>query len=210
MTGVASPAAPSAPSSDWSPASTPPAPPGPKDRSPRPATATPAGCSSKPPGTTAPATSPARPSAIAGTSPHQPHEPAATWETAACTPAGSSTSTARRRPPWPTPPSPASSPAGAGRWPCSRSNPPEPLRQPPSLMAARGANPRSYYEQPPITAPRSSLDTRNTPAERPSCGTQPAHISLTTRRQRHADQRPRRRRRGARLDQSRRAPHPAS
>ena len=104
--------------------------------------------SSRPPGTTAPATSPARPSAIAGTWPHQPHEPAATWETAACTPAGSPTSTARRRPPWPTPPSPANWPAGAGRWPCSRNKPPTNLRRPQSLMAARGANPRSYYEQP--------------------------------------------------------------
>ena len=54
--------------------------------------------------------------------PHQPHEPAAIWETGACTPAGSSTSTARRRQPWPTQPSPANSPVGAGPWPCLRSN----------------------------------------------------------------------------------------
>jgi hypothetical protein len=41
------------------------------------------------------------------------------------------------------------------------------------------SNPRSYYEQlPTLRAPRSPLDTRNTPAERPTCGSQPARISV--------------------------------
>ena len=52
--------------------------PGPRGRSPRPATATPAGCWSRPPGTTAPATGPARPCATAGSWPRPPPGPAAT------------------------------------------------------------------------------------------------------------------------------------
>ena len=59
--------------------------PGSRARSPRPATPTSAGCWSRPPGTTAPATWPARPCATAGSSPHPPPEPAATPATGACT-----------------------------------------------------------------------------------------------------------------------------
>ena len=51
------------------------------------------------------------------------------------------------------------------------------------VVAARGANPRNSYEQPGNPVPRST----SRPAEAlqpnsPSCGNQPAHISLTARR----------------------------
>ncbi len=68
-----------------------------RGRSPRPATATPAGCWSRPPGTTAPATGSARPCATGGTWPQPPPAPAATRATDDCTTAGSSSSTASKR-----------------------------------------------------------------------------------------------------------------
>ena len=76
-------------SSAWCPASTPQAPHESRDRSPRPATPTPAGCWSRRPGTTAPATSPARLSASDGSWPDPRHDPAGTRATGDCTPAGS-------------------------------------------------------------------------------------------------------------------------
>ena len=59
--------------------------------SPRPATATPGGCSSRPPGTTSPATPSARPSKPAGTRHPQPPASAATPATSDSTTAGTST-----------------------------------------------------------------------------------------------------------------------
>src|SRR5699024_1366820 len=51
------------------------------------------------------------------------------------------------------------------------------------------SNPRNSYEQ--VRATRATLEPRQAnpaPAEPPSCGNQPAHISLTARRKRHAHQ----------------------
>jgi hypothetical protein len=61
-------------------------------------TPTPADCSSRPPGTTNPATYPARPCATGGNWPHPPPEPAAMPATGGCTPAGSTSTCAARRP----------------------------------------------------------------------------------------------------------------
>ena len=83
-------------------------------RSPRPATATPAGCWSRPPGTTARPTAPGASCAAAGTAPPRPPAPAVTRATGACTPAGQRSTPARSGPSSPTSPSPASWPAGAG------------------------------------------------------------------------------------------------
>ena len=88
-------------------------------RSPRPATGTSAGCSSKRPGTTAPRIGPVAPAAPLGSRPVRRHGPAATRVTDACTPAGKRSTNARNASPSPTPRSPANWPAGAGRWPCS-------------------------------------------------------------------------------------------
>ena len=79
----------------WSLPSTPPAPHEFKARSPRPATPTPADCSSRPPGTTAPSTGPARPCATGGNSPPQQPASAATPGTGDCTNAGSHSTYAR-------------------------------------------------------------------------------------------------------------------
>ena len=88
VTGTASPATPSAPSSAWSPANTHQGPAGSRDRSPRPATPTCVGCSSRPPGTTAPAKWSARPCVSAGSWPAPQPALVAMRATAACTPAG--------------------------------------------------------------------------------------------------------------------------
>ena len=99
--------------------STPPAAAGPKDRSPRPATATSAGCWSKPPGTTALATVPASPCSNGGVWHPPPPASAATTATGGCTTGGSPSSTAANGTPSPPSRSPASCPAGAGHWPSS-------------------------------------------------------------------------------------------
>ena len=110
-------------SSDSCRRSTPPGNRGSRARSPRPATPTCAGYWSKPPGTTAPATSSARPCASAGSWPHRQHAHEAMPATGDCTHAGTpsaSTASVTWSPTWPLP---ASWPAGAGLWPCSRNNP---------------------------------------------------------------------------------------
>ena len=96
---------------------------GPWARSPRPATDTPAGSWSRPPGTTAPATRSARPCATGGTWHRPPPASAATRATDDCTNAGSGTSSAASGTPSPTSPSPASWPAGAGPWPSWTTDP---------------------------------------------------------------------------------------
>ena len=163
--------------------------PGSRARSPRPATPTSAGCWSRPPGTTAPATGSARPCATGGSWPHRPPEPAATPATGDCTHRW----VTLQRPPqaatWsPTSPSPASSPAGAGPWPSSRTNRhPDLLRRPRPVAAARGATRDTAMSNRPHRP--ATLDPRHAVQllpNSPSCGNQPAHISLTARRQRHA------------------------
>ena len=112
----------SARSSGWCRPSTPRASPGRRARSPRPATATPAGCWSRPPGTTP------RPTAMPGKTMRD------RWELAPAAARARGHEGNRRlhqrwqafnarkkRPSSPTSPSPASSPAGPGRWPCSSS-----------------------------------------------------------------------------------------
>ena len=151
------------------PASTPPEPRGSRARSPRPATLTPAGCSSRPPGTTAPATSPARSSAPVGNSPHRRHAPAGTPATAACTHAGPGSTNAANAPSSLTSPSPANSPAGAGHWQSSsrddRLTAPRAGSPTPTLTAARGATRDTAMSSEP--SPPSTLDTRPAPAEQP-------------------------------------------
>ena len=68
-----------------------------RDRSPRPATPTYVGCSSKLPGTTAPATWSARPCATGGSWPPRPPEPAATRATVGFTNGGSGSTSARKK-----------------------------------------------------------------------------------------------------------------
>jgi transposase len=87
------------------------------DRSPRPVTATPAGCWSRRPGTTDPATPSAKRCGTAGTLRRQPHESAATRATSDSTNAGFDSSTDASATRSPTSPSPANWPAGAGPWP---------------------------------------------------------------------------------------------
>ena len=198
MTGSASPASPSARSSGWFRPNTPRAAPGPRDRSPRPATVTPAGCWSRPPGTTARAYRPlqerctddvgAGPRRRPGTRRRRQPQPA---------PAVAEVHRAQEATPVSPPPrSPASWPAGAGPWPSSTTSNPTPRA---ASRHRRGddsarSDPRTRYEQPhPRPGPRST--TRHADPLQPntrSCGSQPAHISLTARRQRHADRVPRR------------------
>ena len=172
-------------------ASTPPAPPAWRGRSRRrPGTAMRAGCSSRLPGnTTAPATSLARPSAIAGTRHHRGcmvSGRGAIAQTAAgrCPLVYDSTLTARTKAnnPRRTPPSPAKWLAGAGRWPARGERPHRTIfvGYTVALMAARGINaaksarPRPAAE---ITAPRCFRHSGTLLPKRPSCGNQPAHIS---------------------------------
>ena len=93
-----------------------------RGRSPRPATGTSAGCSLKRPGTTAPRIGPVSRCGAAGIRPVRRHGPGATRVTDACTRAGKRSTNATNASPSPTPRSPANSPAGAGRWPCSRTD----------------------------------------------------------------------------------------
>ena len=87
-----------------------------KARSPRPGTPTPAGCWSRPPGTTAGLTGQPRRCATAGTWLPLPPEPAAMPATSVCMTAGCASTGARSGPSSRTSPSPANSPVGAGRW----------------------------------------------------------------------------------------------
>ena len=113
-TGTGSPATRSPHSSDWFPRNTPRAPRGRRDRSPRPATLTPAACSSRQPGITGQV--PARERCTPGGTctgsgrdarPRRQPASAPTMDKLAC---------AGKRPRSPTSRSPASSPAGAGPW----------------------------------------------------------------------------------------------
>ena len=111
----------------------------------------------------------------------------------------------------PTSRSPASSPAGAGPWPSSRSSPPRSASSTSAVVAARGAT-----RETPMSSARSraaTLDARHAVPllpNTPSCGNQPAHISLTARRQRHAHHRPTTTKHEAPAPSTPgRAPHPA-
>ena len=94
-----------------------------QDQSPRPATSTPAGSWSRPPGTTAPATPGARPYVNAGTSPQRLLEFVATRATADSTTAGSGSPTDTSAAPSPTSRSPVNPRAGAGPWLSWRTKP---------------------------------------------------------------------------------------
>ena len=184
---------------------------------------------------TARATGPARSCAAGRTRRRRAPGTAASGPTADCTPAGRASTPAASDRSWPTPPSPANSPVGAGLWPSSRSNRTSPGPFPPAPMVfsprvgvdivrprcAAGAacrhlrrdenltpgqeraggtmdvritqlvtgsatsNPRSHCEQPPPVRGPATLDLQTRgPLEpkAPSCGHQPAHIRLTTRR----------------------------
>jgi transposase len=130
-------------------------------------------------------TAPPPPSARAGTKPRPPRAPADTPATNAYTNAGSPSPNTTSDQWWPTSPSPANWPAGAGHWPfCPNNRALRPAGRHPGGGSAR-SDPRYRYGQRAIATP----DPR--PAETlqpnsPSCGNQPAHISMTTRRQRHA------------------------
>ena len=108
-------------------------------RSPRPATATPAGCWSRPPGTTAPVPSPAETMrdrwelASPAAGPGRCGQPAAA-------PAVGRVQRRAANGPWsPTSRSPASWPAGAGRWPSwTTDHPQRRFAEPRRLAAARG------------------------------------------------------------------------
>ena len=81
-------------------------------------------CWSKPRGTTGPPTASDRPCGTGGNSLGPLPAPAATQATVACTTAGTPCAHDTRGTQSPTSPSPASCPAGAGPWPCSRNSPP--------------------------------------------------------------------------------------
>ena len=86
----------------------------------------------------------------------------------------------------PTSPSPASWPAGAGPWPCSRTSPATStcFVDQPTGGSSAWSDPRNSYEQPTLTGRRRSTPRHAVRSCRtaPSCGNQPAHISLTARR----------------------------
>ena len=157
-----SPARPSAPTSGWCPRSSPPGHGGSRAGSPRPATPTPAGCWSKPPGTTVARCVPASngPGAPTVSPPRCGRAPRPA--TAACTNAGavSSSAASARRCRWS--PWPASSPAGAGASQCSTrtgstsisiTRPPDtrprykPRRVPGADAGSARSDPRVSYEQ---------------------------------------------------------------
>ena len=140
-------------------------------RSPRPATPTPAGCWSRPPGTTSPATGAgktmrdrwdlgtraARARGDAGN--RRLHHRWVTFWTPA-----------RRSTPSPTSPSPASWPAGAGPWPSWTTNTPNPLRRPHGPDGSAWSDPRLNYEQPTHPGARSTSRHADTlqPKHRPA------------------------------------------
>ena len=136
--------------------------PGRRARSPRPATATPAGCWSRPPGTTAPATGPARrmrdrwelapPAARARGDAGQPAAAPTLGRLQRCAASAASS---------PTSPSPASWPAGAGPWPSWTTNPTRPASSTDRAGGSAWSDPRHNYEQPTHTAGHARpLDTR--------------------------------------------------
>ena len=85
----------------------------------------------------------------AGSSPRRRRGSAATKATGGCTNAGRRSTPARNAPSSPTSPSPASSPAGPGRWPCWSSNAPRDFLRPSPSPGCRARNdPRPSYEQP--------------------------------------------------------------
>ncbi|MEO5710724.1 MAG: IS110 family transposase [Nocardioidaceae bacterium] len=97
----------------------------------------------------------------------------------------------------------------SGPWPCSRSRPSPVCFVDPSGGSSARSDPRCSYEQPFIEGRRSLLDTRPLQPNSPSCGNQPAHISLTARRETRSATTKDDEARGARPGQPGRAPHPA-
>ena len=92
--------------------------------------------------------------------------PAATWVTGDYTPAGSTSTCDTYARSSPTSPSPANSPAGAGRWP-SWTEPPRSRFVPAVLAAARAATRDAAISSRSPGWRRSTLDTRPAPAEQP-------------------------------------------
>jgi hypothetical protein len=135
------------------------------------ATPTCAGCWSRRPGTTDPATSSGRPCATGGNWPARPPAPVVTKATGGCTTAGTPCAPATSVTSWPPSPSPASWPAGAGPSPSSTSDArgvgPQPASSTPTVEAARGATRDSAMSNPTSNGRRSTLDTRPAPAEQP-------------------------------------------
>ncbi len=109
---------------------------------------------------------PARPCASGGNWPRRQPGPAATWVTGDYTPAGSTSTCDTNARSSPTSPSPANSPAGAGRWP-SWTDPPRSRFVPAVLAAARGATRDTAISSQSPSWRRSTLDTRPAPAEQP-------------------------------------------
>ena len=89
-------------------------------RSPRPATPTPAGCWSRPPGTTGGPTAPGKTMRARWDRPRPPREPAGMPATSACTSGGCASTSVRSGPSSRTSRSRVSWPAGAGRWRAAR------------------------------------------------------------------------------------------
>src|SRR5665647_1702654 len=147
----------------------------------------PAGSWSKLLGTTSsPTAPPARPCGPGGSWHPQPLGPVDTPATSGCTSGGCTSATTRRNPWSPTSRSPANSPAGAGPWQSWTTNTPgTPKAAGPERRGGGRAwsDLRFNYEQQRDSHPDAMLDTAR-PAEAlqpnsPSCGTQPANISLT-------------------------------
>jgi transposase len=153
----------------------------------------------RPPGTTANHTGPQPRYGAARTGRARPPAIAASGPISACTAGGRRSTPGPHRPWSPTPRSPANWPAGAGLWPCSTTDHPDPPgkrggpRCPDDVqvvVAAPASDPRRHYEQPPPDpspgsgegGTRSMPDRGPTRADTPSSGNQPAHIRLTTRR----------------------------
>ena len=157
-------------------------------RSRRPAPGTPAGCWSRPPGTTAsdPRSARRSPSATTASPPKRSRSPGA--RSGACIAPGPAWRPARSAARSSPSPPPASSPASAGRSAASSRRQQHRGHHPVGWVGggpARAGNPRDSYEHPPrqiadaaTPDPRQRLPTTNPW----SCGSQPAHISLTARR----------------------------
>src|SRR5215216_2611777 len=142
----------------------------------------PAGCWSRPPGTTAPDRTSAAPCTLAtpASQPRRSRSPGPL--SSACTAPGNGSSSAPNAAPSSSWPPRASWPASAGQSPRPNDRP-TPTRRSASVAARHAReHPRQTYEQPATRRPRSLLDggaSRRTTVMRPPG---PAHISLTARR----------------------------
>jgi hypothetical protein len=143
------PAGPSGPIWGWCPLSTPRARHIRRAGSPRPATAMPAGCSSKRPGITEPRIGRDANCGDGGMAPHRQPGPADKRPTNSYTLDGAPSINARNAPWSPTPRSPVSSPASAGHWPLSTTDttPNRPDDYPLVCRQASRNDPRATYEQ---------------------------------------------------------------